>query len=202
MRLTAEKLAAARGGGIIIDNISFALDRGEALLVTGPNGSGKSTLLRVVAGLLPAAAGRVELTDDGDDPADIGENSHYLGHLNPMKPALTVFENLSFWRAFNSDAKLGIADALAAVGLETVDRLPFAYLSAGQRRRIAIAALLLNQRPLWLLDEPSAGLDAASEEKLAQLMRSHLRAGGIIIAATHSELGLDTARTLKLGSGS
>ncbi|RWG95811.1 MAG: heme ABC exporter ATP-binding protein CcmA, partial [Mesorhizobium sp.] len=179
--------------------IEFALERGEALVVTGPNGAGKSTLLRVIAGLLPPAEGKVKVEGGGDEFPSVASASHYLGHLNAMKTALSVEENLGFWRAFQGEAGLSVGQALETVGLDGLGHLPFGYLSTGQRRRASIAKLLVSRRPVWLLDEPTAGLDKASEERFAGLMRGHCREGGIIVAATHLPLGLEGAKTLRMG---
>ncbi|WP_434724537.1 heme ABC exporter ATP-binding protein CcmA [Mesorhizobium sp. RIZ17] len=199
MRLIAENLGGERGGETVFSNIGFALDKGEALIVTGPNGSGKSTLLRVVAGLLPAAAGKVLVEGGGEAFPTIASASHYLGHLNAMKTALSVEENLGFWRAFQGEPGLGVEEALETVALGGLGHLPFGYLSTGQRRRASIAKLLVSRRPVWLLDEPTAGLDKASEERFAGLMRGHLGEGGILVAATHLPLGLEGAKVLGMG---
>ena len=191
MRVIAEEMQAERGGEYVFSGVGFSLGGGESLIVTGPNGSGKSTLLRVVAGLLPLAAGRIHLEGGGERFASVAAASHYLGHLNAMKPALGVAENLQFWRNFCGEARLAVADALDQVGLGDIAHLPFGYLSAGQRRRAAIARLLVSHRPVWLLDEPTAGLDGASAARFSALMRSHLDAGGIILAATHLPLGIE-----------
>src|SRR5690606_28997504 len=160
------------GGEIVFRDISFALAAGGALIVTGPNGTGKSTLLKVVAGLLPAAGGAVELEGSAPDQAEVAAICHYLGHQNAMKTALTVAENLVFWRGFMGAPGLEVDAALAAVGLAGIGHLPFGYLSAGQRRRVALARLLASHRPLWILDEPTAGLDAASERQFAACMQT------------------------------
>jgi len=198
MRLAVENLSGERGGEAVFSDISFALDAGQALLVTGPNGAGKSTMLRIVAGLLPAAEGRVAFSGSGEFP-DIRAASHYLGHLNAMKTALSVEENLAFWRDFLGSPRLSPRDALDMVGLGEIGHLPFGYLSTGQRRRASIARLIVSYRPVWLLDEPTAGLDRASEDRFAQLMRGHLAEGGIIVAATHLPLGLEGTRELRMG---
>lgn len=198
MRLVAEGLGGERGGEAVFSGVDFSLSDGEALVVTGPNGSGKSTLLRIVAGLLPAAAGSVRLEGGGEAMPDAGAACHYLGHENGMKPALSVAENLEFWQSFNGAPAFGIGEALEEVGLETISHLPYGYLSTGQRRRIAIARLLLNRRPLWLLDEPTAGLDRRAEDRFAGLMAGHLQGGGIIVAATHVALGLERAKELRM----
>ncbi|OBQ95252.1 heme ABC exporter ATP-binding protein CcmA [Mesorhizobium sp. AA23] len=199
MRLIAENLGGERGGETVFSGIEFALDRGEALVVTGPNGAGKSTLLRAIAGLLPPAEGKVKVEGGGDEFPSVASASHYLGHLNAMKTALSVEENLGFWRAFQGETGLSVGQALETVGLDGLGHLPFGYLSTGQRRRASIAKLLVSPRPVWLLDEPTAGLDKASEERFAGLMRGHCREGGIIVAATHLPLGLEGAKTLRMG---
>ncbi|WP_176036389.1 heme ABC exporter ATP-binding protein CcmA [Brucella tritici] len=190
MRLEAENLAGERGGETIFAGLSFALSEGEALVVTGPNGSGKSTLLRIICGLLQPEAGKVELREDGT-VLPVRAACHYLGHQNAMKPALSVRENLSFWQKFNGAAQAEIDEALEAVDLPGVEHLPFGYLSTGQKRRVSIAKLLVSHRPLWIVDEPTAGLDKASEARFAEIMRGHMREGGMIVAATHIPLGLE-----------
>jgi len=197
MRLEAENLGGERGGETIFSNLSFTLDGGEALVVTGPNGSGKSTLLRIICGLLAPEEGRIALIEDGAS-LPVQASCHYLGHQNAMKPALSVRENLLFWQRFNGAGALDIDDALEAVNLPGVEHLPFGYLSTGQKRRVSIAKLLVSHRPLWIVDEPTAGLDKASETRFAVLMRDHLQQGGMIIAATHIPLGLEGANTLDM----
>ncbi len=200
MRLIAENLGGERGGQTVFEGVAIALGAGDMLAVTGPNGAGKSTLLRVVAGLLPAAAGGVRLEGGGEAFPTVAAAAHYLGHLNGMKAALTVRENLEFWRGF-SGGGLAVADALDKVGLGALGHLPYGYLSTGQKRRAAIARLLASRRPVWLLDEPTAGLDADSERRFAGLMVEHLAGGGMIIAATHLPLGVDGAAELRMGNG-
>lgn len=199
MRLIAENLGGERGGEPVFSGVGFMLESGQALIVTGPNGSGKSTLLRIIAGLLPAAEGRVRIEGGGDELPSVDSACHYLGHQNAMKTALSVTENLRFWRDFNGEGFLGVQEALETVGLGGIGHLPFGYLSTGQRRRAAIAKLLVSHRPLWLLDEPTAGLDKASEGRLGELMRGHCGEGGIIVAATHLPLGIDGAKELVMG---
>ena len=200
MRLVAENLGGERGGEPVLSDISFALEEGGGLVVTGPNGSGKSTLLRIVAGLLPPSAGviRLEGADEAQWPT-LAAACHYLGHANAMKTALSVEENLSFWRDFSGEPHLTPAEALEMVGLPQVASLPYGYLSTGQKRRVSIAKLLVSWRPVWLLDEPTAGLDKASEAQFSALLRAHLEDGGIAIAATHIPLGLEGMKELRLG---
>jgi heme exporter protein A len=197
MRLIAENLSGSRGGEKLFSGISFDLGPGDSLIVTGPNGSGKSTLLRVVAALLPADAGTLRV--DGAGAPAVAAACHYLGHLNAMKTALTAAENLAFWAAFLGSPQLSPQQALERVGLAGVGHLPFGYLSTGQKRRTAIARLLVSRRPIWLIDEPTAGLDARSEAEFAVLANEHLAGGGIVVAATHQPLAIAGATTLALG---
>lgn len=201
MHLSAENLAARRGEDLIFVNISFHLAAGEALVVTGRNGSGKSTLLRVVAGLLRQEKGSVTFVDSkGKSDRGPGEASHYLGHRNAMKNELTVAENLSFWKDFldDGDGGLSVEEAADAVGLAGITHLPFGYLSAGQQRRFAFAKLLVAHRPIWILDEPTAALDAAADRLFAELIGDHRQKGGIALAATHQPLGLEGAKELRM----
>lgn len=197
LRLTATDLACERGGRMIFSALCFSVSSGEALVVTGRNGAGKSSLLRMVAGFLAVAAGRLDLAG-GDPERSIGEQAHYLGHQDALKPALTVAENLAFWTAWLGGTG-DVRGALAAVGLDTLSHLPAGYLSAGQRRRLSLARLAAVARPLWLLDEPSSALDTAAQNALRTLMHDHLARGGIILAATHMPLGLEGARSLEMG---
>jgi heme exporter protein A len=199
MRLIAENLSGERGGEPVFAGIGFVVESGGCLVVTGPNGAGKSTLLRIVAGLLPKSGGALTFEGGGAWPT-LADALHYLGHLNAMKPTLSVIENLRFWQDFCGAARLSPNEALDMVGLGEIGHLPFGYLSTGQRRRISIARLLVSHRPVWLLDEPTAGLDKASEKKFSALMRAHLDDGGIIVAATHQPLGLEGAGELKMGA--
>jgi heme exporter protein A len=200
--LTVSDLAARRGEDLIFSGISFALQAGEALIVTGRNGSGKSTLIRVIAGLLASETGRVAVSVDGATIPCAAEACHYLGHRNAMKREMTVEENLVFWKRFMGDFASGVGmepeDAAAQLGLAELLHLPFGYLSAGQQRRMAMAKLLCAWRPVWLLDEPTAAVDVQSEALFAGLMRRHLARGGIIIAATHQELGLEGEQRLEM----
>ncbi len=204
MKLKGHDLVCVRGGRRVFTGVSFSVAAGQALVLTGPNGAGKSSLLRLIAGLIRPAAGRIAL-DDGDPELSVGEQAHYVGHLDPLKPALTVAENLAFWARFLNGARAAdesslIAAGLAAAGLEDLAGLPAGYLSAGQRRRLSLARMLATPRPLWLLDEPTTALDAAAQGRLHGMMRAHLAAGGLIVAATHGPLGLADALELGLGA--
>jgi heme exporter protein A len=198
MRLLGSDLVCIRGGRQVFSGVGFAVDAGAALLVTGPNGAGKSSLLRLIAGLVGVAGGGIAL-DGGDGELTIGEQAHYLGHQDALKSSLSVEENLAFWASVLGDGTARVGTALAAVGLDGLARLPAIYLSAGQRRRLSIARLMAIARPIWLLDEPTSGLDASGQAMLADLMRAHLAAGGLILAATHGPIGLDGATELRLG---
>ena len=184
--LRAEGVAAFRGERLVLERVSLSVAPGGALLLLGPNGSGKSTLLRVLAGLKRPDAGQVGY-DGAASPA-------YLGHADAIKPGLTVTENLRF--AANGRP---VGPALAALGLLTLAELPARMLSAGQRRRLALARLPLNPSRLWLLDEPTLGLDTASLALLADLLAGHRAAGGAVVAATHQDIVLPSADTLRLG---
>ncbi len=197
MQLICENLACVRGGRDVFAGLNFNLNSGEALVVTGRNGAGKSSLLRMIAGLIAMTAGKLTLKG-GEADATPGEQAHYLGHLDALKPSLSVSENLAFWMGYFGGG-VGIEPALDAVGLAPLASLPAAYLSAGQRRRLSIARLVAVPRPLWLLDEPTSALDQQSQLRLAELMRGHLDTGGMIVAAAHGPIGLDSPRELKLG---
>jgi heme exporter protein A len=194
--LTAAGLGCVRGARRVFQDVNFEVPAGEALTVTGTNGAGKSSLLRLVAGLLPAAAGRIDLAG-GAAELTLAEQAHYQGHLDAFKPSLTVAENLEFWIHYLGGTEPPDA-ALAALGIAGLAGLPAAYLSAGQRRRLSLARLVAVPRLIWLLDEPTSALDAVAQARLADLMRGHLEAGGMIIAATHGPLGV-RARELRLG---
>src|SRR5262249_45773289 len=198
MRLVGCELAWVRGGRQAFRALSFTVGAGEALLVTGPNGVGKSSLLRLVAGVVRPEQGRLE-REGRDREFTIGEQAHYLGHQDALKPSLSVRENLDFWAHFLGGGAGKRDAALAAVGLDGLAHLPAIYLSAGQRRRLSLARLIAVERPIWLLDEPTSAPDAAAQGMLSDLMRAHLAGRGLIVAATHGPIGLDAAKELPLG---
>jgi heme exporter protein A len=198
MQLLGRGVGCLRGGREVFSGLDFEAASGHALAVTGPNGSGKTSLLRLIAGLLAPSAGSIDL-EGGERELTLPEQSHYLGHRDALKPALSVLENLSFWRDFLGGDADDAEQTLARIGLGHAVHLPAAYLSAGQRRRLSIGRLLTVRRPVWLLDEPTSALDAAGQDLFAGLMRDHLGNGGIIIAATHTALGIET-RELRMGA--
>lgn len=196
--LTAEKLACTRGERRLFDGVNFRVSAGQALAVEGANGAGKTSLLRMIAGFLTPAAGTLTVTEDGKpvtDPEERGRFIGWLGHQDGLKPQFTVVEQLHFYAQLYA-AKADDA-VLDQVGLTRQRDLPCRYLSAGQKRRLALARLVVSNRPLWLLDEPFAALDAAGQGMIARLMAMHCGNGGIVIAATHDPLGLGN-ESLKL----
>src|SRR5215472_1405726 len=199
MRLSATDLVCRRGGREVFAGIGFSVAAGETLTIRGRNGAGKSSLLRMVVGLVRLAGGQLSL-EGGDPELTMGEQAHYLGHLDALKPSLSVEENLRFWWAFLGATAVDFTEPLRAVGLDALSDLPAAYLSAGQRRRLSIARLLAVRRPLWLLDEPTSALDAAAQARLGEIMRAHLAGGGMILAATHGPLQLERVQELNLDS--
>jgi heme exporter protein A len=198
MRLSGSGIRCVRGGREIFAGLDFEASGGDALAVVGRNGSGKTSLLRLIAGLLIPTGGTIALTG-GDSELTLPEQCHYLGHRDALKPALSVAENLSFWADFLGGERSDAAGSLSTVGLDHATHLPAAFLSAGQRRRLSLARLLTVRRPVWLLDEPTTALDTAGQEMFAGLMRDHLGRGGMIIAATHAPLGVES-RELRMGS--
>ena len=197
MRLAGRGVRCVRGGREVFSGLDFDALSGEALAVTGANGSGKTSLLRMIAGLLTVAGGSIGL-EGGETELTLPEQAHYLGHRDALKPALSVLENLCFWRGFLGGESFEPGESLVAVGLDHAANLPAAYLSAGQRRRLSISRLLAVRRPIWLLDEPASALDAAGQTMFAIQMRDHLAHGGLIIAATHTPLDVQ-ARELRIG---
>jgi heme exporter protein A len=196
--LTAQDIACQRGGRVLFEGLSFALAPGEALLITGPNGAGKTSLLRQLAGLLPLSAGRLAAPGA---PADtpMAELCHHVGHLNAAKSAMTVRENLAFWMEFLGGDEKAMDRALGAFGLTALAEVPAGLLSAGQNRKLALSRLFAAPRPIWLLDEPSVSLDAASVNRLDAAIGDHLKTGGIAIVSSHVPLKTKFAQNLALG---
>ena len=196
--LHAHGISVERGGRLIIHDLSFTVSAGRALLLKGANGAGKTTLLRALAGFLPLAAGALEL-EGGEAEAEIGEQTHFVGHQNANKPSMTVVENLQFWSAFNEGEPEMVDRAMNALDLVRLADIPAGYLSAGQRRRLGLARLMVARRPIWLLDEPTTALDVESQSALMAVCNNHVGAGGIIIAATHMPLAFQNSSELQLG---
>lgn len=202
--LAAEDLACRRGGRLVFAGLSFHLPPGGGLMLTGTNGSGKSSLLRLVAGLLEPAAGRLlwGATAAARDVSDQHGRLHYVGHLDALKPAMTPREMLAFWAALRGQRRQrsapAIEQALEAFSLGAIADWPCRWLSAGQRRRVALARLLVAPAPLWLLDEPTSALDADNQARLEQAIEAHRAAGGMVMLATHTPMALAAADSLAL----
>jgi len=188
----------------VVDGLSFRLGSGEALLLTGPNGSGKTTLLRALAGFLAPSSGAIRLKDAPQE-RERAELAHFVGHLDGLKSHLTVAENLSFWAAYLDEDGSGaqqerLEAALDRFDLAALAGIPAGYLSAGQKRRLALARLGVAERPIWLLDEPTVSLDTASVDLLVKAIAGHVAGGGLAAIATHVPVGLERAREIRLGS--
>lgn len=193
--LIVTDLALSRGERELFSGLGFALGVGELLLVRGPNGAGKSSLLLTLAGILRPDRGTIGWAS-GDERAPL----HLLGHLSGIKPRLTLIENLAFWRAANGPTGMDPEPALDAAGLGGLGAIEAGHLSAGQTRRLALARLLITERTIWLLDEPTAALDTAGEALVGRMIGDHLERGGAVIAATHADIAVERiARTLTLG---
>lgn len=197
----AEGLACVRAGRRVFEGLSFALAPGDALLLRGANGSGKSTLLRCLAGLLRPAAGvlRRDGADIAEEPETHRSRLRYLGHHEAVKPQLSIAENLRFAAALAGISEPDIEAGLDAVGIGRLADLPARYLSAGQRRRLALARLVAAPAPLWLLDEPLSGLDAAAAARFAEMVAAQRQAGGMVVLSVHGPLELPGAAELDLG---
>ncbi|MGH6827879.1 MAG: heme ABC exporter ATP-binding protein CcmA [Rhizomicrobium sp.] len=199
LSLTVERLVCVRGERRLFRDVDFALKTGEALVVEGANGAGKTSLLRLLAGFLPAVDGSVLLATDEGTIRDGEERGHFvgwLGHQDAIKPQLSVHEQLRFFAQLYG-ARGALEPLLERTGLSRQKDLPCRYLSAGQKKRLGLARLMVCERPLWLLDEPFAALDHAGRT-LAQLaMNEHCAIGGIVVAASHDHLGID-AQSLRL----
>ena len=192
-------MACIRGERPVFSGVSFRLERGGALALVGPNGSGKSSLLRILCGLLRPAGGTLTWQGapvDEDWPTH-RNRLHYVGHLDAVKPTLSVAENLESWARFRGAARAA-PGALEALGIQRLADVPGRYLSAGQRRRLALARVLATPAPLWLLDEPTVTLDAESAGRVDTMIAAHRADGGMVILATHGEIALDGAQRLDL----
>ncbi|MBS0297333.1 MAG: heme ABC exporter ATP-binding protein CcmA [Proteobacteria bacterium] len=202
-RLTIENLSLSRGERVLFDALSFAVSAGEAVALTGRNGAGKTSLLRAVAGFIRPAAGRIAFEGAAGElePEDArAAGLHLLGHQDGLKPGRTAGEELRFQALWAGGDEASIAEAVKALQLEPLLGLEVRKLSAGQRRRTALARLIAAPRPLWLLDEPLAPLDADRRAGLGLLMERHLADGGLILAAVHDLLPIP-ARAIEIGGG-
>ncbi len=199
MRLNAENLVIERGGRTVLSGLSLALNAGEALALTGPNGAGKTTLLRALAGLLPLTSGCI-YAEGGDPETPLAEQLHLLGHADGVKTQLTAAENVIFWAELLGGDNREALTALDAVGLSHAADLPSAFLSAGQKRRLSLCRLVVARRDIWLMDEPATALDTDGLDRLAQLVEIHRAGGGLVIAATHADLGWPDLRRMVLGN--
>ena len=185
--LAVENLTVSRGGLAVLEGVSFSLAAGQALVLRGPNGIGKTTLLRTLAGLQPPLAGRILMPP---------ESMTYAAHADGLKATLSVRENLQFWAAIHATDT--VETALSQMNLRPLAQRPASSLSAGQKRRLGLARLLVTGRPIWVLDEPTVSLDAASVALFADAVRAHLASGGAALMATHIDLGLSEAKVLDL----
>lgn len=186
-RFGGEALRCRRGGRLVFDRLDFELASGGVLILRGPNGSGKSSLLRVMASLVRPEAGSM-LWDGAsvrDDPVGHAARLHYVGHADAAKPAMTAEELLTFWRELRGGTGCSVGEALERFGISHRTDFPARYLSSGQKRRLALARLLVSEAPLWILDEPTVGLDADGVGALEQAIAAHRARGGMIVAATH-----------------
>jgi heme exporter protein A len=201
LRLVVRDLVCSRSERRLIQGLSFSLGRGEALVVTGPNGAGKTTLLRVLAGFIPHDAGTITL-EGADEGASLAQSVHFVGHRDGLRAALTVRENLELATPLFGQPGASVSDTATQLNLTALLDLPVGVLSAGQRRRTALARLLVSRRPVWLLDEPTAALDTASQAMVAALITAHVEGGGIVVAATHLDLGVKARELVLQADGS
>lgn len=195
----ATNLACRRGERLVFAGLGFALVSGQVLVLRGANGSGKSSLLRLMAGLSRPERGEISYRGQNvtDDPAAHRANLHFLGHLDGIKPALNVTETMRFWAGMRSNVDR-VALALEQFRLTRLAELPCRFLSAGERKRVALARLIASPAPLWLLDEPTTALDAEATADLFRAIAAHQAGGGIAAIASHAPLALDNVTTLMM----
>jgi len=190
-RFSGQAITCFRGERFVFESLEFAVESGEALVLTGPNGSGKSSLIRVMAGLLAAVDGSIEWNGEAvaEAPEDHHARLHYVGYQDAIKPVMTVRENLAFWAALRGPLdRVGLA--LQTVGLGGIAEMPAQFLSSGQRRRLSLARIVASEAELWLLDEPTVGLDRDAIGILEALVAEHRAGGGMAVLATHQPIAL------------
>ena len=199
-QFVGENLDCIRGERRVLSGLNFQISDGEILVLTGKNGTGKSTLLRLMSGLLKPHAG--QLMWDGEsineDPGAHNRQITYVGHAEAVKPALSVIENVEFWRSVRDQPGSLALDALTSVGIGHLANLPARYLSAGQKRRVALTRALTSGAKLWLLDDPTTALDSDASSAFGATIEAHRRAGGMAVISTHTDLGLNDVRHLSL----
>ena len=190
-RFAGQSLTCFRGERFVFEALDFSVESGEALVLKGPNGSGKSSLIRIMAGLLAEVDGRLEWNGGAvsETPEDHRARLHYVGYQDAIKPVMTVRENLAFWASLKGPTD-GVSDALKTFGLDGIAEMPAQFLSSGQRRRLSLARIVASHAELWLLDEPTVGLDRNAVGILEGLIADHRAGGGMAILATHQPIAL------------
>lgn len=196
-----ENINCVRGERQVLHGAGFALSSGHALILRGANGTGKSTLLRLMAGLMRPRAGKItwDGSDIAEDQTEHNRRIAYIGHADAVKPALSVIENVAFWGTLADGNGMTAPDALKTLGISHLAELPARYLSAGQRRRVSLTRALTSGAALWLLDEPTTSLDTATTVSLKEQIETHLASGGMAVISTHTDMGLNDAKSLTLG---
>jgi heme exporter protein A len=197
LRLNAQSLSVGRGDTILARGLTLSVASGSGLLLRGPNGAGKSTLLLTLAGLLDPIEGEVSVEGHAEEA---GPAIHYCGHRNAVRPRMCVLDTLTFWMGINGATGIAPQKALDQVGLGRLARVDAGYLSAGQQRRLALARLLVSIRPVWLLDEPTAALDAEGQGLLVRLLAEHFASGGLAVIATHDAIDVPGLTAFTLGA--
>lgn len=191
--LSAQNITLTRGYKTLFKDLSFDLKQGQMLLLTGTNGSGKSSLMRVLAGFLPPTSGHVFWKNRtlAEGPYHDQQQLHYIGHLDGLDPRMTVLETAAFIRELaQRKSNFSITECLKILGLSSLQNAPIKHLSAGQKRKLSLSRLWLDQRPLWILDEPATSLDRASLTILEKKLTAHLAAEGSLVISTHTSLDL------------
>jgi heme exporter protein A len=201
MRFFGNNLTCIRGERVVFANLEFSVSPGDAVILTGRNGTGKTSLLRVMAGLTRTVTGSLSWEDGtvADDPELHRRRLNYIGHLDCVKPVLTVRENLASWAHLRSAPDEQVTEGLEKFGLDRLAHIPGRYLSAGQRHRLSLARLGLASAPLWLLDEPTIALDSEAVTALNQVIAAHRETGGMVVIATNVALGIDDAIYIDVG---